>query len=224
MPQKLAQDPPRALVLSDGNLPALLAILTEADAGAGLGARGRRPVVLPWFADPSVDALARKSVDEQARSFGLEIVRFDAGPPRVGRLFEAGPARTTLALITAVYTALEIGCERVVWPVQLGGPENLDATHLAGMAEAVDRALICARISLLDGPARGMAEVRVETPFIDLTDHQLAELAWDMDAPVQRCWWWGGDRAPDAPGGAERERWLNALRAAGWHHAGATPR
>lgn len=30
---------------------------------------------------------------------------------------------------------------------------------------------------------------RLETPFIDLTPAQVAEIARDLDAPLQACWW-----------------------------------
>lgn len=35
----------------------------------------------------------------------------------------------------------------------------------------------------------GASGVRIETPYADLTDAELMDLALDMDVPLNACWW-----------------------------------
>ena len=92
-------------------------------------------------------------------------------------------------LLDGAVEALRQGCSRVVWAIHCG--DDLDA-----MATAVDEARLVSHILGLATPerpatARGgrQAGVRIETPLVDLTDSQLAELAHDLDAPLGAAWW-----------------------------------
>jgi len=94
-----------------------------------------------------------------------------------------------------------------VWPVHVGA-------DLEGMDRALARARLVERLVNLDLPQEheGEPPLRIETPLLDLTDRQIAELAADLDAPLDVCWWCDKDgpapcgRCPGCP------RWEPALR------------
>jgi hypothetical protein len=67
----------------------------------------------------------------------------------------------------------------------------------------------------------GVEPFRIQVPYADLTDRQLADLVLDMDLPIWTCWWWGLARGPRNVGGAEvaraeYEKWDELLKEAGW--------
>jgi hypothetical protein len=123
-----------------------------------------------------------------------------------------GGGGVSQGLLAAAYVAAAHRCDRVVWPVQSPAPvSGEDDVDLDRIAADVDRALLVSRLVALDADEHGRPGLRIETPYVDLSDRQLAELAFDMDVPVHLCWWWEGES-----GAAERERWLGTLRAVGW--------
>ena len=85
-------------------------------------------------------------------------------------------------LLRAGREALRTGVNRVVWPIHSG-------TDLDEMERELERARLVERLVNLDAPADHEAAVRIETPLLDLTDAQIAELAADLDAPLEVCWW-----------------------------------
>ena len=191
-----APDAP-TLVINDGSLAGLVACLMA----------GERGEVVSWTPPPgsplSSDAGASPSsadsvIDEQADLLGYrETVRAD--PPD---LASGGAPPGTIAsalLLRAVIDGAARGCRAVVWPVVAGS--DLDA-----MAEATERAMLVTRLVWLDEAAFGAGAVTVETPLVDLTEAQVADLADDLDAPAGL--WRGapaaGVAAPD-PGGSPGE-------------------
>ncbi|MCA9300420.1 MAG: hypothetical protein KDA28_15220, partial [Phycisphaerales bacterium] len=95
---------------------------------------------------------------------------------------------------------------RLIWPVQVGG-EAPDDVEVAAVADAVERASAVSRLLALDG-----LDVRIETPFVDLSDRQLCELALDLDLAVTGLWWWT-DHSPE--GRALDARWKEVFDACG---------
>lgn len=85
-------------------------------------------------------------------------------------------------LLRAGREALRTGVSRVVWPIHAGA-------DLAEMERELERVRLIERLVNLDAPAGGEPAVRIETPLLDLTDGQIAELAADLDAPLDVCWW-----------------------------------
>ncbi|MBL0928471.1 MAG: hypothetical protein IBJ11_12610 [Phycisphaerales bacterium] len=111
---------------------------------------------------------------------GLATAVARAGEEQAGRVVvlaapgEGGPSES---LLGACREAAKRGARRVVWPVWCGG----DA---AALHAAFERAFLIQKLAALDaGPGRGIA---VETPFADLTEARLRELAEDLDVALPR--------------------------------------
>jgi hypothetical protein len=66
----------------------------------------------------------------------------------------------------------------------------------------------------LDAREHGVPSIRVETPYADFTDRQIADLVLDMELDVEACWFWRVEG--DAEAERERRRWESALGAVGW--------
>ena len=143
----------------------------------------------------------------QAELLGLRTVPIAVppSPPALG----SGLIQTPPLIHSAIGAAVA-GFATVVWPVHAGPGAEPD---LDRVALAIDRALLVSRLVALDAADHGCPAIRVDTPYADFTDRQLAELALDLDAPVHTCWWWGGQGGSAA---AERQRWTAALQSCGW--------
>jgi hypothetical protein len=126
----------------------------------------------------------------------------------------------TLELLAVTQLAVRKGCDTVVWPVQCAGPSadrDDDGLDLDWIARAADKAVLVSRLVAVDADAHHKPGVRIETPYLDVTDHQLADLAAEMELPMRACWWWTISRRDGEQAMAERERWLRALAFVGWH-------
>lgn len=205
------------LVLSDGGpLGLLAAARASEDAVRAEGAGSLSPKPLLWGV--SAEALPLDALGEatarQAGMFGLDLVTL-ASPadPFAGR-----PTAETeaLLLVRAVHVAAELGCRRVVWPVQApaaGGMQVGGPPDPAEVGRKVDRALLASRMVLLEIDRYPVPDVEVELPFVDMTDAQVADLLDDFGLTLESCWWWGGAAAETERGRAERHRWTGALAA-----------
>lgn len=130
----------------------------------------------------------------------------------------AGPDQTR-ALLAAAHLAAAAGRRRLVWGIQYPfvGPEpDLDL-----VATTADRCLLVSRLATLDlwgDPAARVPEIRIETPFIDLADDQLADLALDLRVPWQTVWWINADGEHAR---RERSRWSSICEDLGLSAAAA---
>lgn len=82
---------------------------------------------------------------------------------------------------------------------------------IQGLSDAADRALLLSRLLAMDSESAfngrlGAGRFIIQTPYLELSDEQMVELALDMDVPL-------GEIVP-GPGEAE-DRWLKVIRAAG---------
>jgi len=211
----MAQDG-RMLVMMDGGLAGLVAAACAAEEAVG---RGQESKPLLWWASVGdVGAPRRSAARRQAEHFGLELVERELSAGVLDRSTDrepswiGGPGATTL-LIAAAREADRAEIERVVWAAQAGSVEEGGGASpdLTVASEIVDRALLVGRLVSLD---RGSPGVRIETPFADLDDSQLADLALDVGVPMELCWWRERDSG-DAAAGAERARWERALTEVG---------
>lgn len=189
------------MVICDGSLPALIAVANEVGAA--------EPPLL-WSA-PSVGDDAERvasSIESIASSYSLE---------RVAGLSPEAPVsehdRQDRMLVAAAHAAMSLGCSRLVWPIQFGGHSTDAWPELDSVAIAVDRAVLVARLAGLAASEHGLLELSIETPFVDLTDEQIADLAVDLAIPAELCWWWA---APSESANTESDRWLQALEHVGW--------
>ncbi len=158
------------LLIDRGDLPSLAACSLQSEA---------EPFVLWHPIEPDAAAPPREiAVREHA-----EIWR--VGPPLIGRFGPLGvpgmapPTELFQAqlLLQAMTAAIQIGCARMVWPIQAGP----DPHAVVATIERAHRIASLARI----GEARGLD---LDLPLVDLTDLQVLEIADDAGAPLGACW------------------------------------
>ena len=201
----------RSLVISDGSLAALVACaaVRESLIASGADEKTPRPIVLFTPVGDETNHARRVAIEKHAKLYELDMVDATAdlrGPGAHG--VTGGGLHQTLALITATYQAAALGCDQVVWPVQMGGPSP--------DLESVARVLVT-RLASLDGVDHGRPAIRIETPYADLSDRQLADLAIDINAPIEQVWWWNAAQSGKSEQAArELERWFPVLQSLGW--------
>ncbi|MEZ6243474.1 MAG: hypothetical protein R3B57_10575 [Phycisphaerales bacterium] len=203
----------RTLILSDGGLTSLLAAAIVGDED-GRRARDRdvsaeRSLLWACGTSGDLDPVCAQAAAQHAQIFSLEYVPpIEFGGAAAAILGLRGEVET-MTLVRACYLAAARGARRVLWPVQLPRTGGRDG-DLDQMSRAIDRALLVSRLVSIDEADIGVPEVTIETPFVDLDDDQISDLALDMELPIEACWWSGG--YGQAPGSArERERWLPLL-------------
>ena len=206
----------RSLIVSDGGLTSLLAasIASEEDAmrprDAGVQG-GDASLVWPVSTALGLDPVCAHASSRHAEIFSLEYV--PPGDERTGGLLGATLGMRgeveSLVLMRACYLAAARRCSRIIWPVH-HRPLESGGVNLDRIGRSIDRALLVGRLVTIDSDELGGAELTIETPFVDLEDEQIADLALDMELPIEACWWSGS--FGQAPGAAtERNRWLGLL-------------
>lgn len=190
--------------MSDGGLPALcaLAIACEREIPAGSG----RPLVVPFGPALHDEPRRIEVVQRQAQMLGGETL-----PAANSAQDAAHPGlREVASLLFAAHAAAAAGAVRLIWPETA---RRGDGVELDRLAQICDRALLVGRLVALDSAAGVAPGFVIETPFSDLSEQQIADLALDMGCPVETCWWWGlgldGSQA-------QRELWVPALEHVGW--------
>ncbi|TVQ61327.1 MAG: hypothetical protein EA379_06675 [Phycisphaerales bacterium] len=178
------------LLIDDGGLGALVVSMTVDDPAL------LTPLVSPRRA-ADADAV-RRAVAKRAEALGMGSPILAAGSPGS----HDGPLWTPRALLAAMDAAAAGGFHAVVWPVHRGS--DLDA-----LMHTADLTRLVGALTLLE---LGAEAPRLETPLLDLTDEQIAELAIDADAPLDAGWWLADDAT----------RWAAAFDAAR-ARAGVTP-
>ena len=175
-----------ALIIMDGGLAGAIACAMECERGlrvvawqpppgGGLSSGGR----------PSAEAgRGGALVRQQAELYGaVEVVQGGSG-------FE-GPADAGTLLLEAARAAAARGALRVVWPRACG--ESVDE-----MFRVTERADLVARLAGLEGEDGAGAGLRLETPFVDLTQEQLLDLARDLE--ILESVWAARPVLPAVPG------------------------
>lgn len=222
----------RVLILSDGGLPSLVAAMHAREA-TSLSAPGKTPeqiatmlrdnvLLLPFGLHAESRLPQTRAVTHQANVLGIGSI--GVGGDDIKPLLQVAPhadmdEHEGLELLGVLLLAARLQCSRVVWPVHAGGHDAIDLDRLSQIA---DRSLVAAKYASLCSSARSAMAMQLDTPFADLTDRQLADLAIDIDAPIDACWWWKANAATGEDG-RERSRWMKALQAMGWsqHAVGA---
>jgi hypothetical protein len=188
------------MVLSDGDLPALTACAAAAEAAIGIAAANDRPVVVPFPSTVSSNPARMGAVARQAEALLLNVLP----APATIRQSADGESESH-DLISSAYAAARMGIGIIWWPEC---PGNLER-----MGEVAERALLAGRIVAIDSETHGLTDVRIETPYLDLNDEQLAELALDLAVPLETAWWWN---AAEEEAVHSRARWIQALARVGW--------
>jgi hypothetical protein len=196
--------PERVLVMMDGDLASIVAAANAKEAVMSGTTGGPGPALWPAY-DPR-DESRRSACQRLASSLGLSLLERRSRSVSTEDLAWAGSSRL---LLDACTDAAASGRSEVIWPVQF---EKVD---LDAITRAIDRALLVTRLLALDAELNASPSLHVEAPMVDLTDAQVADLAVDLAAPLSCCWWWGGGSgSPERTAAAER--WLPALRSAGF--------
>ncbi|MCA9303829.1 MAG: hypothetical protein KC996_06875 [Phycisphaerales bacterium] len=221
----------RCLILSDGGLESAVVAAIAAEQTAR--ADTEPPVVMAaWWGSltdldlvlPSID----RAVARQADMFGLAMLTDQTGyPPEQSEdaLALSEGAQHSQMLLQAAGYANAIGIRRIVWPVRIGSAlrDFEQARDLEQLANTIDRSVLAGRLATLDaggGQAdTELREVLIETPVVDFSNIQLADLAGDLSVPLDGCWWFQ-DRQILPSAHAEYKYWaalpvLNARSSAG---------
>lgn len=225
--------PARVLIVTDADVRGLLACAAAArEHGPG------QAVWLPPGADPALLGTCLEAVRSQAAHWEHSVIEPKAGlSSAISGPDVAPPGHLqSRLLLDAAYLAMSEGIGTVIWAgTSAWHRDNLDLDSLTALHS---RALLIERLVALDAaarPAEGGGAVRIEAPYADLSDRQLADLVLDMDLPIWTCWWWSLARGPrNVPGGggagggteiarAEYERWDVLLREAGWQEGIPSP-
>jgi hypothetical protein len=151
-----------------------------------------------------------RAVTLQAQTLGVGLLADDIKPLAAVAAHADNAEREGIELLSVLLLAARLGCQRVVWPVSAGEGEAIDIDRLSNIT---DRALVASKLASLCSVARVAMGISLETPLVDLTDSQLAELALDADAPLDTVWWWHAKSPEEA---RERTRWKRTLDAAGY--------
>jgi 7-cyano-7-deazaguanine synthase in queuosine biosynthesis len=217
------------LIINDGRPGGLIACWAEGVVRPRAARTGgvEPPGPVAWFGGDERPALERRreAVRRQAEVCRLSAVservavRFETaqaapGTPPLGETMTAG-ARTTAMLMSAAVEAVALRCERVLWPVHAGGARAPGEIDVNTLADITDRAMFVANLIGLDaaGPGHGPRPLTIETPYADLTDAQLMDLALDMDAPLGACWSCLNDAERACGTCSQCMRWREALKA-----------
>lgn len=200
------------LIIADGTIATLVAVWREAvcrPGGAGADSASAKPAL--WY-PAGLSASAAAANARIAQAAGVTNVLSGPLPAATSGL------AASLLLMAAGDEAAKRGIGRVVWPVQFAATD--DQSRLAQVGGAFDRALLAARLLSVDTRLSFGQSVLIHTPFAELSDAQLLDLAADMDAPVGTAWWCESQTSaqqPPSPCGkcASCLRWLGAMKQAG---------
>ena len=196
------------LVVVDGGMGSIVACAAARASTLSMGSDGRGPTRVwldrgPLLSDAS-------GLDRLNEALGVEPLE-QHPDPEVKR-HDDRPA--SLMLLTATMRAADHDIARVVWPIHAGVGGRPSEMDLDLAARHVDTALLVTRLVALDSDRHGCASIRVETPYADFSDRQLAELALDLGAPFKMAPWW------DDATSEEYRRWRGVFEAIGSVTAG----
>lgn len=211
----------KPLVLCDGDLPGMVALGLTQDAQGGPGGCG---VLSGPVTTSGAEALAAR-IRAMAEAQAADCLDFPAVAPSA---LTSGHRRTRY-LCEAVQQAISNRFTTLVcpWQAETFDPDRArpadEPPSVDGLARELDRALLVSRLVTLDAAEHGVGVFEIQTPLIDLSDVQVAELALDLDVPIWRAWWWEATRGKQAkdPALGERaiacrDRWCTALESLGW--------
>jgi len=220
-----SMDRPTTLIVASGDVAGLLAMANlERRQGLAASVVGDAGFVMPALWPSNENARRMASLRQQAEGYGLHLIEPSISGDSLQPINEHDA--TTVRLVDACAMAKSKGASTVVWAVSTGR----DGSHQAG----ADRAGVCTLQAMMiervcsldvladhgsaDPSTRGAsaaAVVRVEAPYADFSDRQLAELVIELDLPVWTCWWWGATN-DDQAAWSERQHWTALLRELGW--------
>ncbi len=209
----------RKLILSDGGLSSLVAIacVKEALTLSSPARAGDAAILAFGCAGPAREMMLR-AVRAQAQAYAFQLLpELEAWLPEDADAMRRREGES-IDLVRACFAGARGGCDSLVWPVQCSreGTSDPDALDLDWIARASDKAVLAGRLAAVDADVHAKPSLAIDTPYVDVTDGQLADLASEMDLPVRTCWWWAVTRRDGEAAVAERAKWLRVLARAGW--------
>lgn len=199
----------RCVIISDGGVESLLACAMAHEQQQLSGSdSSEASVLLPgwWEWTEEIDLMISAvdpAVVRQAGVYGLDIFpNQSVYPPDDHRVLSEcsiGSIQSRI-LVEAAQTALRAGIRKVVWPIRLMRPESDQGVDqlVEQIGITIDRAILASRLASLDADEGTGVDVVIETPFVDLSNAQLADLASDLAIPLETCWWHNGRTLPNA--------------------------
>ncbi len=200
----------RVLVIVDGSLASLVACVAAKEAS--LASRGdgvpTPPRPAAWVPG-TLPTPRREAASRIAVTYGLELIT-DPSPPAVpetsgGRSAPLADLEESEMLVRAAYAGAHHGCPTVFWPAQAPVSPVTSEVDVNAVSRLIDKALLVGRLCALDAEHHQLPSIRVDAPYADFTDQQLADLARDLDVRLSLCWWW-----EDPQGESEKARWTRA--------------
>lgn len=200
----------RVLVITDGSLASLVACVAAKEAslasrGEGLPTPPRPAAWVPG----TLPVAQRQAAARIANTYGLELIAdpVRAGAPETppGRSAQRPDLDESEMLVRAAYAGAHHGCPSVFWPAQAPVSSATGEVDVDAVSRLIDKALLVGRLCALDAEHHHLPSIRVDAPYADFTDQQLADLARDLDVRLSLCWWW-----EDPEGQAEKARWTRA--------------
>ncbi|MBL4697881.1 MAG: hypothetical protein JKX70_03510 [Phycisphaerales bacterium] len=203
----------RCVILSDGSVESLLACAMASEqqqlAGTQLNAnQSESSILLPswWEWMQEIDLMISAvdpAVIRQASAYSLNIYPDlsvyppDDQPTLVNSSIGSIQSRM---LLEAAQIALKSGIRKVVWPIRIMRPETQQSMDelVDEIGITIDRAILASRLASLDATQDTAVDVVIETPFVDLSNTQIADLAGDMAIPLESCWWQNARTLPNA--------------------------
>lgn len=213
--------PPSALLLVDGSIPGLVALAHAREHAAFAQAAAPLAMLCPLttLTMPQNERTLREvAAREQCQRHSIGFIESSVAA-QASQLALTERQKQAAALLHAAHLALQHQAPRVIWCVHAAQEQSIDLDTLAW---SIDLALVVARLATLTADnAQGVA---IETPYIDVSDAQLADLAHELGAPISTCWWWRGPHTCDEPtlkklAATQQARWLRALTSVGWFAA-----
>jgi hypothetical protein len=201
---------PRVLIATDADIRGVLACAAAArEYGPG------QLVWLPPGTDRALQGVIEASGQAQAELYEHTWLAPEVPPPVDGT---PTGERATRVLLEAGFAAAGRGTPTVIWAGAVGVDQQC-SDPLEGLALLQARTLLVGRLVELDWT--GGEPFRIQVPYADLTDRQLADLVLDMDLPIWTCWWWSLGRGPRGVEGAdiaraEYQRWSDIFKEIGW--------
>lgn len=180
------------LLIDRGDLPSLTAAIIQPDPAR----------LILWHLREADEAAARRAaiVKDHADFLGAaDLIISDAWQGDVGRASDVEGLWQALLLVQAAIIARHRGCDKIIWPIQVGPDaarvsELVDrATAVAELAEsgtgAIGQVATSGTSGTLgtSGTSGGRAMV-IDLPLVDLDDEQVVDLADDAGAPLRAFW------------------------------------
>lgn len=217
MRHQLPGDPAHAMVVSDGGLVSLIACVAakERVLASTPDASHLLPVIWASITPGPTSRARAHAIEAQATTLGLEVVIPSSD---AANTTNSAGERATRELMDAAFAAVSRGCGSLVLSDRHADGDMVD---LSSVAATIDRAMLVSRLVSLDMPTDA-GSFEIESPYVDLSDRQVAELAIDLGAPIQLCWWWHSELREGKPDAAsaifkrEHERWTMVLAQCGW--------